>query len=313
MLAQHPVMAAGEGEVFFGGAQQREPAAHPGVGVDAERGNRAAGGAAAGLGVDGVLAEQAFVEEAFGGQIHPDVNEGSGHVVGQTLEMVRYLQAVAVPEVDEVQIVEHDQPGTVGGDTVHRQGPEFRGGGTVHGRMAVEPQDLLIEAFEGDPGAERDERHRPPLMPLHGEGSVAAQNSPVDVAGIAGGDGGLAEAGFGVDDHRAAQLVAVPIRRGHHLIADPVGGGELAGLDRRQVRVPHHPGFVVVLELLLRQSGHRGAGEDLERFTRWGGDEGVPALFAGELVADSAIRCQPGGPGVHSSNTSNTSSSGCSA
>lgn len=165
LLDEHPLVGVGQLDVPLQRAEQADPTPQPRIGIDRERGDRAAGGTAAGLRVGGLFPELPFIEEPLLGELNSDVDERRRHLVGQTLEVVGHLDAVAMLEVHEVQVVEHDQPGFAAGDTVDGQRTQLGGRRPVDGGVAVELQDLLVQTLQRDAGAERDERHRQPLMP----------------------------------------------------------------------------------------------------------------------------------------------------
>ncbi len=109
--------------------------------------------------------------------------------------MVRHVDAVAVLEVHEVQVVDHDQPRRARRRAVDGQRAQLRRGGPIDGGMPVEPQDLLVEALQCDAGAERDERHRESLMAFRGGArAFASVDAAMKVAGISDRDGGFCPA-----------------------------------------------------------------------------------------------------------------------
>ena len=193
MVGQHPRSGVDQLQMRLDRGQQLDPGPHAGGGADPERGDLAAGGAAGGLGVDGVGAEDAFVEEPFLPEPDADVDERHRHLVRQTFEVVRHLLAVAVPEVDEVEVVDHDQLGLALVDAIHGERAEPGRGGPVRRRMPVEREDLLVQALQRDPGRQRHERHRQPLAARRGLRPEPAVGAAVEVAGVPGRDRGLAQ------------------------------------------------------------------------------------------------------------------------
>jgi len=86
----------------------------------------------------------------------------------------------------------------------------------------------------------------------------------------------FAEAGGGVDHDGPAEPVRVAPVGSHHLIDHRERRGQLVGLHRRQVRVPHYPRLGVVLQFFSGKPAHLGAGELLQWFAGGGVHERIP-------------------------------------
>jgi len=76
-----------------------------------------------------LLAEHALIEEPFLRQLHPGEDERHRHLVGQPFQVVADLDAGAVLEVDNVQVVDDDDAGLAADHAVLCQRPQPRGGG----------------------------------------------------------------------------------------------------------------------------------------------------------------------------------------
>ena len=101
ITGDHAAPGAGEYQVAFDAQQQLPPGLLPGLGADLERFQGQHVPPPRGLGVGGVGAGQALIEQAAGAQPDADEQERDREDVGQPREVVGHLTAVAAGDLDE--------------------------------------------------------------------------------------------------------------------------------------------------------------------------------------------------------------------
>ena len=194
-------------------------------------------------------------------QADADVDEGDGEGVGQVLEVVGDVAAVAAGRVQEVDVVDHAEPDVAGENGVGGLVAEFLGVALVMAGQAEEPAEHRVERPLAGGGGQADVDHGYPVVPAAGERAVEADLPLVEFPGECLGDGRLAEPGVGVDDGGALDLVPVLPVGFHDVVQVLVDGPHLRGAQRPDVGVPYRPALLVLGPRRIGERADLGAGQ----------------------------------------------------
>ena len=158
-------MGAGQHEVFLDGQQQLPPGPAARLGADLERVDAQGGPAAGVLGEFFLPGGQALADQAAALQPDADVDERDREGVGQVLEVVGDVAAVAAARVEEVHVVDHAKPDITGQNRVGGLVAEFLGVALVVAGQAEEPAQHRVERPLAGGGGQADVRHGYPVVP----------------------------------------------------------------------------------------------------------------------------------------------------
>ena len=208
VFGDHARVRAGEHEVLLDGQQQLPPGPPACFGVDLERADAQRGPAAGVLGELFLPGGQALADQAAALQPHADEQERDGEGVGQVLEMVGDVAAVAAAGIEEVHVVNHAEPDIAGKNRVRGPVAEFLGVAPVVAGQAEEPAEHRVERPLARRRCQAHVRDGYPVVPAPGDRAVEADLPLVEFPGEDLGDGGLAEPGVGVDDGGTLDLRA---------------------------------------------------------------------------------------------------------
>jgi hypothetical protein len=127
-------------------------------------------------------------------------------------------------------------------------------------------------------------RHGYPVVPGAGGRAVEADLPLVEAAGEGLGDGGLAQAGVGVDYRCAPDLVPVLPVGFHDVVQVLVDRAHLRGAQRPDVGVPDRAAFLVLGSRLLRELADLGRGQQVGPLPGRSVNELFPADAGGQRV-----------------------------
>ena len=204
--------------------------------------------------------------------------------VGQVLEVVRHVPAVAAARVQEVHVVNYAKPHITGKNRIGGPVAEFLGVAPVGPRQAEEPAQHRVERPLGRRGGQAHVRDGDPVVPARSDRAVEADLPLVELPGEYLGDGRLTQPGKGVDHRGALDLVPVLPVGLDDVVQLLVHGAHLRGAQRPEVGVPDRPLLLVLRPRRPRQPPDLRGGQQVGPRAGRGGDELLPAGPGGQRV-----------------------------
>jgi len=284
VVGDHARVRAGEDEVLLDGQQELPPGPSACLGRDLERSDAQRGPAACVLREFLFSGGQSLADQAAALQPDADEQERDREGVGQVLEVVGDVAAVAAAGVKEVDIIDHAEPDVAGEDRVSGLMAEFLGVAPVVAGQAEEPAEHRVERPLARRRGQAHVDHGYPVVPGAGDRAVEADLPLVEFPGEDLGDGRLAQPGVGVDHRGALDLVPVLAVRFDDVVQVLVDGAHLRGAQRPEVCVPDRPLLLVLRSRLPGQPADLRSGQLVGPLPRRGGDELLPARAGGQRV-----------------------------
>ncbi len=209
VVGEHPAVGVGEHEVAFDRFEQPPPRRASRIGRDLKRVQRERRPAPGGLRERGLRRTAALGRKLAFDDTDADEEERDRELGGKPLEVVCDVACVTAVHVQEVDVVDDDQPGRAAQDHVSRAVSELRGRPALPARVIVEATQRGVEAAHRRARRQPDERDRDPVMTSRGRRAMQLDLLAVMLHAVGDRDRGLPQARVRRQHRRAAYPVAV--------------------------------------------------------------------------------------------------------